>query len=91
MHRQLSKETSAVGVAYDLFCDMVHPNAGSSFLVASAGAAGIYFTKGKGEPVGSAIVNQSLPLLLSVTHRPFGHYLSMLIAALWNDAELASR
>ena len=51
-----SKEVANVGVAYDLFCDMVHPNAGSSFLVASTGPDGLYFSKFKGDPVGKAIV-----------------------------------
>ena len=83
-----SKETPSIGVAYDLFCDMVHPNAGSSFLVASTSADGLHFSKSKGERVGTAIVEQSLLLLLSVTQRPFGQYLTMLMGTVWQDDEM---
>ena len=83
-----SKETSSVGVAYDLFCDMVHPNAGSSFLVASTGPGGLHFTKARGERVGKAIVDRSLLLLLSVTQKPFGQYLAMLMGTVWQDDEI---
>lgn len=62
-----SKETPAVGLVYDLFCDMVHPNAGASFLVASTGSDGLHFSKTRGQPVGKSITDQSLPLLLSAT------------------------
>ncbi len=82
-----SKETSSVGVAYDLFCDMVHPNAGSSFLIASTGPDGLHFTKAKGERVGTTIVDRSLLLLLSVTQKPFREYLMMLTATVWHDDE----
>lgn len=82
-----SKETSSVGVAYDLFCDMVHPNAGSSFLVASVNSDGLHFTKSRGERVGSAIVDRSLLLLLSVTQKPFGNYLTMLMGTVWQEHE----
>ena len=84
-----SKETPAVGVAYDLFCDMVHPNAGSSFLIASTGSDELHFSKTKGERVGKAIVDQSLLPLLSVTQKPFGQYLVMLMGTVWQDDELA--
>lgn len=83
-----SKEVANVGVAYDLFCDMVHPNAGSSFLVASTGPDGLYFSKFRGDPVGKAIVEQSLLLLLSITQKPFGQYLTMLMGTVWQDDEL---
>ena len=83
-----SKEVANVGVAYDLFCDIVHPNAGSSFLVASTGPDGLYFSKFRGDPVGKAIVEQSLLLLLSITQKPFGQYLTMLMGTVWQDNEL---
>ena len=83
-----SKEVANVGVAYDLFCDMVHPSAGSSFLVASTSADGLYFSKFRGDPVGKAIVEQSLLLLLSITQKPFGQYLTMLMGTVWQDNEV---
>ena len=67
---------------------MAHPNVGSSFLVASTGADGLYFSKYKGDPVGMAIVEQSLLLLLAITQKPFGQYLTMLMGTVCQDAEL---
>lgn len=83
-----SKEEATVGIAYDLFCDMVHPNTGSSFLVASTDSGSLYFSKFKGKPVGTAIVEQSLLLLLSISQKPFGNYLMMLMGTVWQDDEL---
>ena len=86
-----SKETPTVGIAYDLFCDMVHPSAGSSFLIASIGSDGLHFSKMKGQRVGKSIVDQSLLPLLSVTQKPFGQHLAMLIGTMWQDDELEEK
>lgn len=67
---------------------MVHPNPGSSFLIASTGTDGLYFTKATGERVGTAIVDRSLLLLLSVTQKPFRRYMTMLMGTLWQDDEV---
>ena len=83
-----SKAESTVGVAYDLFCDMVHPSVGSSFLVASTGPGGLYFSKFQGDRVGTPIVEQSLPLLVTITQKPFGDHLAMLMATIWLDDEI---
>ncbi len=82
-----ARETPGVRIAYDLFCDLVHPNIGSTFLVASTSSDGLYFSRFRGEPVGRAILEQSLPILLSVTHRPFGDYLVVLMGTVWQDDE----
>jgi hypothetical protein len=86
--RNWAKESPEVQVAYDLFCDLVHPNVGSTFLVASTSDKGLYFSRFRGEPVGRAIFEQSFPLLLSVTHKPFGQYLTILMGTAWQDDEL---
>lgn len=78
-----------VQIAYDLFCDLVHPNIGSTFLVASTDNQNLYFSRFHGEPVGSRIVAQTLPILLSVTQKPFGEFLFMLIATIYGDDEFA--
>jgi hypothetical protein len=83
-----AKEEPGVLIAYNLFCDLVHPNIGSSFLVASTNDEGLYFSPSKGESVGSDIFEQSLPLLLSVTHKQFGDYLLLLIGTIWQEDEL---
>jgi hypothetical protein len=82
------RETPEVVVAYNLFCDLVHPNIGSTFLVASTNTDGLYFSRFRGEPVGRAILEQSLPILLSISHRPFGQYLAVLMGPIWQDDEM---
>ncbi len=77
-----------VGVLYDLFCDMVHPNIGSTFLVASVGPNGLYFSKDRGESLGRRIFDQSFPLLVSVTQKPFGEFLMMLMETIWAEDEI---
>jgi hypothetical protein len=77
-----------VGVVYDLFCDMVHPNIGSTFLVASVGPSGLYFSKNRGESVGKRIFEQSFPMLVSATQKPFGEFLAILTGTILADAEL---
>ncbi len=83
-----AQETPVVQIAYDLFCDLVHPNLGSTFLVASTANGELYFSRFRGDPVGIAILEQSLPLLLSVTHKQFGNFLMLLMGTIWQDDEL---
>lgn len=83
-----AQETPEVLIAYNLFCDLVHPNIGSNFLVASTSPEGLFFSRFRGEPVGRAIFAQSLPILLSVSHRPLADLLVMLMGTIWDDAEL---
>jgi hypothetical protein len=83
-----AKETPAVSIVYDLFCDLVHPNIGSTFLVASTTNDGLYFSRFRGKPVGHSIFEQSFPMLVSVTHKEFGRYLALLAATIWHDDEL---
>lgn len=83
------RETPAILVVYNLFCDLVHPNIGSTFLVASSSGKELYFSRFRGEPVGRAILEQSLPMLLSVGHKEFDRYLDVLIATIWHDDEVS--
>lgn len=66
----------------------MHPNIGSTFLVASTSTSGLYLLRFKDNPAGIAIVQQSLPILLAASHKPFGDYLGMLVATIWHDDEL---
>jgi hypothetical protein len=77
-----------VQVVYDLFCDMVHPNVGSAFLVASVGPGGLYFAKNKGDSIGRQIFEQSFPMLVSITHKEFGDSIMLLMGTIWQDDEL---
>ena len=83
-----AEETPEVLIAYNLFCDLVHPNIGSSFLVASINDKDLYFTPSKGKSVGADIFEQSFPILVSVTQKPFGEYLLMLMGTIWQEDEL---
>src|ERR1700686_3493573 len=87
--RSWAKETPVVSSVYDLFCDLVHPNIGSTFLVASTTKDGLYFSRFRGKPVGHSIFEQSFPMLVSVTHKEFGKYLTLLAATVWRDDELS--
>ena len=82
-------DTPAIRIAYDLFCDLVHPNIGSNFLVASVSGNSLYFKKRTGMLVGQQIFEQSLPLLMSVMHKPFPDYLIRLMASMWSEDELS--
>lgn len=79
--------TPEVLIAYNLFCDLVHPNIGSSFLVASIKDNCLYFTPSKGDSVGNLIFQQSFPLLVSLL-KQFGDHLTMLMGTIWQDDEL---
>jgi hypothetical protein len=83
-----AEETPEILIAYNLFCDLVHPNIGSTFLVASISSGKLYFSKTKGEPVGLNIFKQSFPILLSVTHKPFGEYLLYIMGTIWQEDEI---
>lgn len=83
-----AEQTPEVLIAYNLFCDLVHPNIGSSFLVASIGDKGLYFTPTQQTKVGKNIFEQSFPILVSTTLKPFGEYLTYLMATIWQDDEL---
>jgi len=83
-----AEETPTVAIAYDLFCDLVHPNIGSNFLIASTSDTKLYFSRFRGEPVGKDIFAQSFPILMSVGLKSFSKYLGMLMFTIWQDDEL---
>jgi len=83
-----AEQTPEVLIAYNLFCDLVHPNIGSSFLVASTSNSELYFSRFKGVLVGKSIFEQSFPILLSITHKPFGDFLLHLMGTIWQEDEL---
>jgi hypothetical protein len=82
------EETPMIMVIYALFCDLVHPNIGSAFLVTSINEDGLHFAQSRGSSWGAKIFEQSLPLLLSATMKPFGDYLIMFMATVYQDDEL---
>jgi hypothetical protein len=75
---------------YDLFCDLVHPNIGSNFLVASVCDDKLHFAQNKGAMLGHSIFEESFPLLVSIVSKPFGECLTMLMATRWQENEICS-
>lgn len=67
-------ELPEVMIVYNLFCDLVHPNIGSNFLVAATSDNRMYFSQSKGAPVGRQIFEQSFIMLISCSHKPFGDF-----------------
>lgn len=83
-----SEHTPEVLITYNLFCDLVHPNIGSSFLVASISDSELYFSRFKGTLVGKSIFEQSFPILVSTTGKPFNDFLLLLMGSIWQEDEL---
>lgn len=74
-------------LGYSLFCDLVHPNVGSSFLIASLSNGKLSFIPDKGESFGAKIFEQSFPILVSLI-KEFGECLAMLMRTIWQDDEI---
>lgn len=82
-------EQPAAMLTYNLFCELVHPNVGSSFLVASAEGRKLHFGSGKGESLGRQIAGQSVPLLGALVLKEFGDSWALLASTTWTNEELA--
>jgi hypothetical protein len=85
-----AEETPEAAIAYNLFCDLVHPNIGSTFLVASIANGQLFFSRSRGEPVATQIFQQRFPILVPLTYNVFADCLFMLMATIWPDDELRS-
>ena len=84
-----AQEQPVVLIAYNLFCDLVHPNIGSAFLIASSSSDGqLFFSRFRGSSIGQRDIVQSFPILVSNTHKPFGELLTILIGTVWQEDEL---
>lgn len=81
-------EVPEVQMIYNLFCDLVHPNIGSNFLVSSVREEKIHFAQNKGEMIGHQIFEESFPLLISVVIKPFVESLDMLMRTSWQKDEI---
>jgi len=73
----MGKESPAIIAIYNLFCDLVHPNMCSTFWVDSINRDGLHFAQSRGSSMGAKIFEQSLPMLVSATMKPFSDYLGM--------------
>jgi hypothetical protein len=76
-------------LTYNLFCELVHPNVGSNFLVASTEGGKMHFGSGRGESLGRRIAAQSVPFLGSLVIKEFGDSWLLLASSTWTEDELA--
>lgn len=61
-----AKETPQTMVLYDLFCDLVHPNIGSTLLIMKKWTEGVGFGGQDGEPVGEDVFIRTLAGLVAL-------------------------
>lgn len=78
-------------VVYNLFCELVHPNVGSNFLVAYKHQGQVSFGRREGDSIGATVMKQSLPLLGATAIKPFGLALEKLMATIWDADQLSSK
>ena len=78
---QWAKETPQVQILYDLFCDLVHPNIGSTLLVMKKWPEGVGFggSNGDGQSVGRDVFVRTLAGLLGMFKDILRHLNVMLL------------
>lgn len=76
-----------VKVTYDLFCELVHPNTGSTLLMAGVHNDEMWFNPEKGKAIAEDIFRRSFPLLCASLR---GHSidLMLLLATMFDDDEM---
>jgi hypothetical protein len=79
MHPKWAKDEPTVTILYELFCDLVHPNIGSTLLVAHRHASTIEFGGDRGEQVGHDIVFRTIAGLASLFGEIQRHLETMLL------------
>ena len=83
-----AKDERAVRITYDLFCDLVHPNIGSNFLIMSSDGTALGVNPSVQSSVGFSIFCRSFPLLVSTAIRESSLLVPMLSVARYQDDEL---
>jgi len=81
-------ETPAVMLCYDFFCELVHPNIGSSFLTSSIKDGSLVFGITDGEPAGHRMFEQTFLWLLSIGYKEFGNQIMCLVLMKYQQDEL---
>ncbi len=83
-----AKAEPGVHIAYDLFCDLVHPNLGSNFLVMARDEGRLKVDPQGANAVGFDIFRQSLPFLVSSAIREGSQLIPMFALIRYQDDEL---
>lgn len=83
-----AREAPFVMILYELLCEMIHPNLGSTFLVASIKDGNLHFGCHTGVPAGHSIFETTLGWLMPAGHKEFGHLIGDLIFTKYQKNEL---
>ena len=83
-----AREEPRVGVLYDLFCDMVHPNIGSTLCIATFVDGGVKFQPDTAKCFGLTLFEMSYGPLQSLAGKTFAHYLTVVPLLKYAEDEL---
>jgi len=75
-------------IGYDLFCDLVHPNIGSNFLVSGIEENKLIFSRNIQNMNGFYIFKESFPILLTLTTQEMTKILPELLMLKWREDEI---
>jgi|GEM_PF-1863626 hypothetical protein len=81
-------EAPVVMILYELLCEMVHPNLGSTFLVASLQDGRLSFGRRSGTPAGHNLFQTTIGWLLPVGYKEFGKLIGALALTKYQPDEL---
>jgi hypothetical protein len=82
--KEWSKEFSMVGIYYDLFCDLVHPNLGSNLLLARVWSGGGGYGGARGYFHGFDIFQETFKMLSDIS-KEFAHQVDNLLYLRFED------
>lgn len=83
-----ANEAPVVMILYELLCEMVHPNLGSTYLVASIQDGKLSFGQRAGTPAGHNLFETTIGWLLPVGYKEFGNLIGALTLTKYQQDEL---
>lgn len=75
---QWAKEHPAIALAYDYFCELVHPNLGSNFLVMGATGSNLTIGESSNKEIADGLCDEAIRLLAATAIRDGAKYLAVL-------------
>lgn len=75
-------------ILYDLLCEMIHPNLGSTFLVSSIKYRALIFGQTEGEPAAHKLFETTWGWLLPIGYKEFGQILAQFVLTKYQEDEL---
>ncbi len=83
-----AREAPVVIILYELLCEMIHPNLGSTFLVSSISNGELSFGKRSGTPAAHSLFETTLGWLMPVGYKEFGKLIGALMLTKYQQDEL---